>query len=64
MSSKGILADREKALEDLFFDKENKRLAEKLRAEREAASQREALAAVTASKWCISRIVQLSFSGS
>jgi tellurite resistance protein len=46
----GPLADREKALEDLFFDKQNRELVEKLRAEREAESHREALASVTGLK--------------
>jgi len=48
--SKGILADREQALEDLFFAKENHRLVEALRAEREAESKRDALAAMTGLK--------------
>jgi hypothetical protein len=48
--SQGILADREKALEDLFFDKQNRELVAKLRAEREAESQREALGAMTGLK--------------
>jgi hypothetical protein len=42
-----ILADREKALEDLFFEKENRRLVEKLKAEKEHAEARQALAQLT-----------------
>jgi hypothetical protein len=45
--SDGILADREKALEDLFFAKQNNELVEKLRAERDAGEAREALASLT-----------------
>ena len=45
--SNGILSDREKALEDLFFEKENRKLVEKLRAEREAGELREGLALMT-----------------
>jgi len=45
--AKGILADREKALEDMFFEKQNRELVERLRAEKEAASEHEGLAAMT-----------------
>ena len=45
--AEGILADREKALEELFFEKQNRKLVEQLRAEREQAEAREGLAALT-----------------
>jgi len=43
----GILADREKALEELFFEKHNRKLAEQLRAEREQTEAQEGLATLT-----------------
>ena len=43
----GILADREKALEELFFEKQNRKLAEQLRGEREQVEAQEALAMLT-----------------
>ena len=45
--AEGILADREKALEELFFEKQNRKLVEQLRAEREQAEAREGLASLT-----------------
>ena len=45
--AEGILADREKALEELFFEKQNRKLVEQLRAEREQTEAREGLAALT-----------------
>ena len=45
--AEGILADREKALEELFFEKHNRKLAEQLRAERDQAEAREGLASLT-----------------
>ena len=44
MASDSPLADRERALEDAFFKKENERLIEELRAEREREAGRDALA--------------------
>ena len=46
----GILADREKVLEELFFEKHNRILAEPLRAEREQAEAQEGLATLTGSE--------------
>jgi len=45
--AEGILADREKALEELFFEKRNRELAERLRVDREQAEAAEGLAALT-----------------
>ena len=42
-----ILADREKALEELFFEKQNRKLVEKLKAEKEQTEAMHALAELT-----------------
>jgi len=42
--AKGFLADREKALEESFFAKQNKMLLERLRAEKDQSAAREGLA--------------------
>ena len=42
-----ILADREKALEELFFEKQNRKLVEKLRTEREHTEAKAGLQALT-----------------
>jgi len=44
MAEKRILADREKALEELFFEKENRKLVERIRAEAEQLAAKEGLA--------------------
>ncbi len=47
MIEKKILADREKALEELFFEKENRKLLERIRAEAEQVSAKQGLAELT-----------------
>jgi hypothetical protein len=47
MIEKKILADREKALEELFFEKENRKLLERIRAEAEQVSAKQGLADLT-----------------
>jgi hypothetical protein len=47
MSTKKTLDDRRRALENAFFEKENAKLLERLRTEKERAAQRQALFDVT-----------------
>ena len=47
MAEKRILADREKALEELFFEKENRKLVERMRAEAEQVAAKQGLAELT-----------------
>jgi hypothetical protein len=47
MIEKKILADREKALEELFFEKENRKLLERIRAEAEQVSAKRGLKDLT-----------------
>jgi len=47
MIEKKVLADREKALEELFFEKENRKLLERMRAEAEQVSAKQGLTDLT-----------------
>jgi hypothetical protein len=47
MPEKKFLADREKALEDIFFEKENRKLLERMQAEQQRKEARAALAELT-----------------
>lgn len=61
MVEKKFLADREKALEELFFEKENRKLIERLQAEEARAAHRQGLAELTGigDESLLDRLVQL-----
>ena len=61
MAEKKILADREKALEELFFEKENRKLVERMRAEAEQVAAKQGLAELTGIQdhLLLDRLVQL-----
>jgi hypothetical protein len=61
MIEKKFLADREKALEELFFEKENRKLIERIRAEAEQLAAKQGLAELTGIQdhLLLERLVQL-----
>ncbi|HEY5657263.1 MAG TPA: hypothetical protein VIY27_05700 [Myxococcota bacterium] len=61
MTEKKILADREKALEELFFEKENRKLIERMRAEEAHRAARRGLAELTGiqDQLLLEKLVQL-----
>jgi hypothetical protein len=61
MPDKKFLADREKALEELFFEKENRRLIERIQAEEARLAAKQGLAELTgiSDEALLNRLVQL-----
>lgn len=63
-TSKRFLGTREKALEEAFFEKENRRLIDRLRAEQEELSAKEGLARISGigDEALLDKLVELSIS--